>query len=170
MQSRVVAIDGPGGAGKSVLAAKVAAALNAQVVCTDDFASWERPLEWWPRLIEQVLGPLSRNQPGRYQRSDWDTRQLAEWHDVPVAPFLVLEGVTSSRAAFAPYLAFKVWVETPREERLRRGLGRDGQDALELWHEWMAREDAYIADERPDEHADLVVRGFTPAVDASRTD
>src|SRR5581483_11397082 len=62
MQSRVVAIDGPGGAGKSVLAAKVAAALNAQVVCTDDFASWERPLEWWPRLIEQVLGPLSCNQ------------------------------------------------------------------------------------------------------------
>lgn len=170
MSSRVIAIDGPGGAGKSGLAAKVAAALHAQVVCTDDFASWEQPLEWWPRLIEQVLHPLSRNQPGRYQRSDWDTRQLAEWHDVPIAPFLVLEGVSSSRAAFAPYLAFKVWVETPREERLRRGLERDGQDALELWREWMGREDAYIAAERPHERADLVVYGFTPAADASRAE
>ena len=68
MQCRVVAIDGAGGAGKSTLAARVAEGLDAQIICTDDFASWEEPLEWWPRLIEQVLDPLGRNQPGRYQR------------------------------------------------------------------------------------------------------
>ena len=159
MRCRVIAIDGPGGAGKSTLAARVAVALDAQVVCTDDFASWEEPLEWWPRLIEQVLEPLSKNHPGRYQRCDWDTRQLAEWHEVPVAPFLVLEGVSSSRAVFTPYLTFRVWVETPRQERLRRGLERDGQDAIDLWRDWMAREDAYVAAERPRERADLVVSG-----------
>jgi uridine kinase len=131
MRCRVIAIDGPGGAGKSTLAAKVAKALEARVICTDDFASWEEPLEWWPRLIEQVLDPLARNQPGRYQRSDWDTRELAEWHDVPVAQFLVLEGVSASRAAFAPYLAFRIWMSKPRQERLRRGLERDGPDALD---------------------------------------
>lgn len=165
MRCRVVAIDGPGGAGKSTLATQVAAALTAQVVCTDDFASWEQPLGWWPRLIEQVLGPLSRNQAGRYQRFDWDTRQFAEWHDVPVAPFLILEGVSSSRDAFAPYLAFRVWVKTPGEERLRRGLQRDGQDAVGLWQAWMAQEDAYIVAEHPDERADLVVSGVTPAAE-----
>ena len=160
MQCRIVAIDGPGGSGKSTLAKDVATHLGAQVVCTDDFASWQQPLEWWPRLIEQVLDPLSHNQPGRYQRSDWDARALAEWHDVPLAPFLVLEGVSSSRAAFAPYLALRVWVSTPRQERLRRGLERDGQDAHGLWREWMAREDEYINAERPQERADLVVRGL----------
>ena len=113
---------------RRTLASEVAQALHAQIVCTDDFASWEEPLEWWPRLIDQVLDPLSRDQPGRYQRSDWNIRQLAEWHDVPVAPFLVLEGVSASRAAFAPYLALCVWVRTPRQQRLRRGLERDGQD------------------------------------------
>ncbi|MDQ6730128.1 MAG: (d)CMP kinase [Actinomycetota bacterium] len=66
MRCRVVAIDGPGGAGKSTLAALVARELDAQVGCTDDFASWDQPLEWWPRLIEQVLEPLSRNEPGRF--------------------------------------------------------------------------------------------------------
>jgi cytidylate kinase len=40
MHCRVVAIDGPGGAGKSTLAAQVAVVLHAQVVCTDDFATW----------------------------------------------------------------------------------------------------------------------------------
>jgi uridine kinase len=159
MRCRVVAIDGPSGAGKSTLAARVAAILPAQVVCTDDFASWEEPLEWWPRLIEQVLDPLSRNQRGRYQRFDWPTGRLAEWHEVPVASFLVLEGVSASRAAFARYLAFRAWVETPREERLRRGLERDGQHAAGLWREWMAPEDAYIATEHPERRADLVVPG-----------
>jgi uridine kinase len=162
MQCRVVAIDGPGGAGKSTLAARVADGLDAQIICTDDFANWEEPLEWWPRLIEQVLDPLGRNQPGRYQRFDWDTRQLAEWREVPVAAFLVLEGVSASRAAFAPYLSLRVWVSTPRRERLRRGLERDGLGALSLWQEWMAQEDDYIAAEHPDEHADLSVSGITP--------
>lgn len=161
MKCRIVAIDGAGGAGKSTLAKHVATRLSAQIVCTDDFASWQHPLEWSSRLIEQVLDPLSHNQPGRYQRSDWDTRSLAEWHDVPVAAFLVLEGVSCSRAAFAPYLAFRVWVNTPREERLRRGLERDGQDAIGLWREWMACEDEYIDAERPQERADLVVSGRT---------
>jgi hypothetical protein len=125
----------------------------------------EQALEWWLRLIKRVLRPLSSNQPGRYQRSDWDTRQLAEWHDVPVAPFQVLEGVASSRAAFAAYLAFRVWVKTPREERLRRGLQRDGQGARDLWQEWMAREDAYIAAECPQKRADLVLAGVISAAE-----
>lgn len=86
---------------------------------------------------------------------------MAEWHDVPVAAFLVLEGVSSSRAAFASYLAFRVWVSTPRQERLRRGLERDGQDAVGLWKEWMAREDEYIAAERPHDRAELILSGLT---------
>lgn len=162
MSTRVIAIDGLGGAGKSALAGKLAPLLEAEVLCTDDFASADTPLEWWPRLIEQVLVPLSRNEPGRYQRYDWSKGRLAEWNDVAVAPFLVLEGVSSSRAAFAPYLAFRIWVETSRKERLRRGLERDGMDARELWRGWMAAEDAYVSAEHPERGADVVVSGETP--------
>lgn len=91
----------------------------------------------------------------------WETCQLAEWREVPVAAFLVLEGVSASREAFAPYLSLR-WVSTPRRERLRRGLERDGLGALSLWQEWMAQEDDYIAAEHPDERADLHVSGITP--------
>lgn len=161
MLSKVIAIDGPGGAGKSTLAAKISMALgDAPIIHTDDFASWENPLNWWPRLIEQVLEPLSANWPARYQRYDWITKQLAEWHDVQPVQFIVLEGVSASREAFRPYLAFSIWVDTPRDERLRRGLERDGEDARGLWEQWMAEEDRYVEREDPVKNADVVVSGL----------
>ncbi|MBT7203398.1 MAG: hypothetical protein HN867_07910, partial [Deltaproteobacteria bacterium] len=62
MQSRIVAIDGCGGAGKSTLATKLAVLLDdCPVIHTDDFASWDHPLDWYPRMIAQVLEPLRHN-------------------------------------------------------------------------------------------------------------
>ena len=160
MSTAIIAIDGLGGAGKTTLSEKLAAELNnAPIIHTDDFASWDNPLNWWLRLLEQVLEPLGRNESGRYQRYDWDRQVLAEWYDVPVTRYLVLEGVSASRSAFKPFLAFSIWVETPREERLRRGLARDGESAHEQWARWMAEEDAYLKDEQPAQRADLLVPG-----------
>jgi uridine kinase len=161
MTTSVVAIDSGGGAGKSTLAARLALHLGgAPIVHTDDFASAEIPLDWWPRLIEQVLAPLAAGQPPRYQRYDWDKRRMAEWIELPAAPpFLILEGVSSIRLAFEPYLAYRIWVETPPAERLRRGLERDGAAAEPQWHSWMAQEDAYRHREDPLGRANLIVDG-----------
>jgi uridine kinase len=161
MITRIVAVDGPGGAGKSTLAGRLSAALgNAPIVHTDDFASWDNPLDWWPRLIEQVLKPLALNRDARYQRYDWTGRRLAEWHGLEPADYLILEGVSASRKAFKPYLTYSVWIDTPREDRLRRGLERDGQAMRGQWEQWMREEDAYIAREHPEETADVVVSGI----------
>ena len=161
MTCRVLAIDGGGGAGKSTLAALLAEALGGvPVVHTDDFASWDNPLDWWPRLVEQVLEPLSRGIAPRYQRYDWPTERLAEWITLdPPPPALILEGVSACRLAFDPYLAYRIWVETPRDIRLARGLERDGEDSSDLWDDWMADEDAYATREDPRGRADLVVSG-----------
>jgi uridine kinase len=127
-------------------------------VHTDDFASWENPLDWWPELLTQVLEPLARGEPATFVPNDWGGPPKER---VVVAPggVVVLEGVTASREAFRPYLTFSIWVETPRELCLERGLARDGEEARSQWEAWMAAEDRYIAAERPHEHADLVVRG-----------
>ena len=158
----IVAVDGRGGASKSTLAAKLASALDATVVHTDDFASWDNPLDWWPALLEQVLEPLARGETATFVPNDWGGPPKER---VVVEPggVVVLEGVSASREAFRPYLALSIWVETPREVCLARGLARDGADALPQWEAWMAREDAYIERERPHEHADVVVRGDEPA-------
>jgi uridine kinase len=72
---------------------------------------------------------------------------------------VVIDGVSSSRIEWAHVLSFAIWVETPRELRLRRGLERDGEAALPLWEQWMAAEDDYVARDRPDTRADVVVDG-----------
>jgi uridine kinase len=72
---------------------------------------------------------------------------------------IVLEGVSSARAAVRDRLSFAVWVETPRALRLARGLTRDGAHTLPLWEQWMAAEAAHFAADRTEEHVDAVVRG-----------
>ncbi|MGH2971168.1 MAG: uridine kinase family protein, partial [Gaiellaceae bacterium] len=158
MTTRIVAVDGPGGAGKSSLAAFLARELGAAVVHTDDFASWDNPIDWWPQLIETVLSPLAAGRPARYTPTIWGGPHK---EDVVVDPggFVILEGVTASRRAFRPYLAYAIWIETPRALRLRRGLERDGEEARGDWEGWMAGEDAYVNRERPAEHADVVLPG-----------
>lgn len=157
--TRIVGIDGRGGAGKSTLAAWLAPELRATgIVHTDDFASWDNPVEWWPELIERALEPLAAGLPARYQPTAWTDE---EREPVVLEPggTVVLEGVSATRAAFRPYLAYAIWVETDRAVRLERGLARDGEDSRGQWELWMAAEDAYVARERPADHADVVLPG-----------
>jgi uridine kinase len=158
VRTRIVAVDGPGGAGKSSLAQWLARKLDAQVIHTDDFASWENPVDWWPDLLELALEPLAAGRPARYTPTSWSG---AEREPLLIEPsgFVILEGVTSSREAFRPYLAYSIWIETPRGLRLERGLERDGAHARRQWEQWMEAEERYIERERPSDHADAVLSG-----------
>jgi uridine kinase len=159
-RSRLVAIDGPGGAGKSTFAERLAGALGAApVVHTDDFASWDNQFEWWPRLQVEVIDPLRAQRPGRYQRYDWTARDLAEWHEVPVAPVVIVEGVGSGRRELTQVLAAIIWIETAAEVRLQRGIERDGEELREFWNQWIAGETAHYAKDGTRDRADVIVDG-----------
>lgn len=157
---RLVAVDGCGGAGKSTFAAGLSAALGGcPIVHTDDFASWDEPLQWWPRMLTEVLEPLSRGERATFRRYDWAARRLGDELVVEPEPVVIVEGVSSSRSEWSALLAFGIWVETPRGVRLRRGLDRDGEALLLQWEAWMAAEDAYVMRDRPEVRADVVVDG-----------
>lgn len=158
--TRLVAVDGPGGSGKTTFADRLSSAAGgAPIVRTDDFASADNPVDWWPRLLDQVITPLARGEQSCYQRYDWSTKMLAEWHRVEPAPIVILDGVTAGRAEWAEHLSFVIWIETPRDVRLRRAVARDGPDALDDWDLWMAEEDAHYQRDPTRERADLIVDG-----------
>jgi uridine kinase len=158
VKTRIVAIDGQGAAGKSTLASLLAQQLDAPIIQTDDFASWENPVDWWPEFIARALEPLAAGEPARYDPTSWGGEEREPLLIEPSA-FVILEGVTASREAFRRYLAYSIWIETPCDLRLKRGLERDGEQARAQWEQWMEEEDRYVERERPADYADCVLSG-----------
>jgi uridine kinase len=157
---RLIGVDGLGGAGKTTFASRLSThANNCPVIHTDDFAEHDVLMERWPRILHEVIEPLTAGTPATFRRYDWVARSLTEPTTIEPAPIVVIEGVGATRKAWREQLALRVWIETPRDERLRRGLERDGAELADFWREWMAAEDAYVEHEHPERAADLVVDG-----------
>jgi uridine kinase len=151
----LVGIDGAGGAGKSTLAAT----LTKKIVAMDDFVA--APWEWYDfdRLWRDVLEPLQRDEPARYQRMDWSDGALKEWHAIEPGGVVAVEGVAALDVRVRDAYDYRIWVETPKEICFARGLERDGPDALPLWEAWSEKEQRYWAEQRPRESADAIVDG-----------
>ena len=157
--TRWIGIDGCGGAGKSELAAVIAAASDAVVVRTDDF-SGPHVAEWdWPRFAAEVVAPLAAGRPGRYRRWHWSRPEPGEWVEVAPGRAVLVEGVSAVRHELALAWDLTIWVDAPREIRLARIRDRDGEAALPRWlADWLPSEQAYVARERPQDRVDLIVR------------
>lgn len=170
----LIGIDGCGGSGKSTFAQKLKEECsNVTVIHMDDFYlpsaqiinthPTKKPVGAdfdWERVLNQVLEPINADEESRYQRYDWETDNLAEWHTVPIGGIVIVEGVYSIRKELEDKYDFRIWVECPRNIRLFRGLQRDGEEARGMWeNNWMVAEDLYIEKYKPYERADLVVDG-----------
>lgn len=167
---RLVAVDGPAGSGKTTFARRLSIALRARGVQvaqlhTDDLLEgWTDIVSFWPRLEEWVLDPLRRGRDAAYRRYDWHTSAFrTEWTMVEVPDTLVLEGVTTARAAVRAELSLGVFMVADRQLRLARGIARDGEALRPRWLRWMADEDAHFALDCTSDHVDVLVDG-APAV------
>ena len=171
MGSRLrIGIDGPGGSGKSRLAAELIRCWpsSAALVHGDDFGrpttdparSEQRIGDLFdlPRLEREVLEPHERGAPIRYRRYDWDADRLDEWVTVPHDGTLIVEGVYSTHPSIRDRYDFLIWVEADHSTRLARGLARDGESARPRWEDtWIPVEDRYRAEHRPEAAAHLVL-------------
>jgi uridine kinase len=158
--TRVIAIDGPAGSGKTMLAARLAGRLRAPVVHMDDlYPGWDGLAEAPLRLAEWVLQPLAAGRFARYRRYDWANGRYAEWVDVPRSATLIVEGCASGARIGAPLISFLIWVQAPSELRKRRGIKRDGETFRPHWRRWAAQEDEHFAVDGTAARADIRIDG-----------
>lgn len=167
--ARVIAVDGRSGSGKTTFAEALADELlrrsgtRPQVVHMDDiYPGWDGLAESVELVVGWVLEPLGRGQGGAFHRWDWAAGRRGEEVIVPVADWVILEGVGSGSAACRPYLAAVVWLEADVDVRRRRGLDRDGESFRPHWESWARQEEALFRAQSTREHADLVVDTTDP--------
>jgi uridine kinase len=158
-RTRVLAIDGRSGAGKTRLAAELSAELGAPMVSLEDFyGGWDGLERGIDLLVSAVLEPFAAGRAARVPRYDWAAGSWAE--PLPLEPpdVLIVEGVGAGARRAAAFESLLVWLEAPTAVRKQRALGRDGETFAPYWDMWAAQEEAMLARERTLEHADLVLR------------
>lgn len=169
----IAAVDGCGGSGKSTLARQIVSKYGSgQIIHMDDFykpsnervhmemSKKESGADYdIKRLLYDVINPITNAMEARYQSYDWEADKLTKWHTVQPSGLLIVEGVYSISDQLYNKYDIKIFVECNKKLRLKRGLERDGANALDLWSQWMIGEDKYLQEQKPQNRANFIISG-----------
>jgi uridine kinase len=156
--TRILAIDGRAGAGKSTIANEVAVLLGAQMVRLEDlYGGWDGLDRGVDLLVSAVLRPLAAGRTAYVPHYDWVSQTWGEPTPLPPPEFLVIEGVGAGARRAARYESVVAWVEVPTVVRKKRAMRRDGETFAPHWRQWARQEDEMLSREGTPDRADMVV-------------
>lgn len=163
-RTRVIAIDGRSGAGKTTLAALVAEELGGAPVVSLEYLydGWDGLRRGIGLLAGEVLAPLAAGRTALVPRYDWTAGAWSTPVELSPPEVLVVEGVGAGARPAAPYVSVLAWLEADRRTRERRALARDGETYRPHWARWAAQEDALFAGDPVQDRADVIVRTDAP--------
>lgn len=140
--SRIIAIDGPAGGGKTTLAKRICESMSfdrIETIHMDDlYDGWDNALtETLTRtLLHQVVVPVSQGKSFGYRKYNWFERKFGDVEQYKSPELLILEGVGSGQKAIRQYLDQLIWIDIDDETGLQRVLQRDGdylETEMRIW-------------------------------------
>jgi len=164
--SRLVCIDGRAGAGKTLLAARLAnqistACAGAGPVTTvhmdDLYEGWDGLPGVADVVASQLVEPWATGEPALAGVWDWHHRQRLEPVEWPLTPVVILEGVGSWSQRIDDAVCSLIWLECDEPTRRRRALNRDPGVFDLYWNRWAADEEQVHGREQTRINADLVI-------------
>ena len=170
MHWKALAIDGPGGGGKSTLAAQLATNLGAAIVSMDSFVLPESKYRVsaiaknydLDRFFEEVTEPLLDNRDINYRVMDQATGTLGtKRFNVPAGQKVVIEGVYSLELSFRDSYDFTIFVDAPKEALISRAFSLEPGSRSWL-DKWLEGEETYFVAQHPKLAATLVLDGTKP--------
>jgi uridine kinase len=160
--TKVIAVDGPSGAGKTDFADELVERLRpdneVQILHLDDiYPGWDGLTQAVADLHDHVLAPLAGGKHAAYRRWDWEHDRYGEWHGLAATDLLLVEGVGSGALPGWRLESALIWLEADRQERFRRGIERDGESYLPHWRRWAAQEEVLFSVDGTRNRADLII-------------
>lgn len=170
---KIIGIDGESTAGKSTLAAKLAAFLpKAGVVSLDDFCRERsgKEGEWWgdtvaghgfdwQRLRDQVIQPfLAGQQDIVFDAFDWNLCKGTIKKSVPPCDILIVEGLSALRLELREFMDVKIWLESDAAGQIQRMIDRGDAEMVGYFErEFSPLVQKYLSHHKPREVADFAV-------------
>jgi hypothetical protein len=153
-QPWVLLLDGRSGAGKTVLARRLTAALpDVTLVSLDDV------YPGWDGLAAGAAAVPGIIRDGDWTRWDWAADRVGAPASVARDGNLIVEGCGAISRESLALATHAWWLDLDDAERKRRALDRDGDAYAPHWDRWAAQEIDFAAREHPRELADLVIAG-----------
>ena len=160
LPSFIIAVDGRCASGKTTLAARLGAQLDAQVLHMDDF--FLRPEQRTPERyaepggnvdrerVHAVLEQVKRGEAGSFRRFDCDEMELADEKEIH-AQRVIVEGAYSMHPDLRAFYDLSIFLTIPYEKQLER-LERRNPERLQMFiNKWIPLEEAYFKELKVEE-------------------
>jgi cytidylate kinase len=155
--TRVIAIDGRAGSGKTTLADRLAAELEAPVVRIEEmYGGWDGLERGIDLMADAVLEPIAEQGSALVPQYDWVVQRWSDPLEVRPSGLLIIEGVGVGARRVARFVSLLVWLELATDERKHRALARDGEIFRPHWDLWAEQEARMLAREQIAGRADIV--------------
>ena len=163
--TRIIAIDGPAGAGKTTLAERLSQNFPERpisIIHMDDlYAGWNDALT--PTLTrtlgQNIVSPASQGKAIEFRKFNWLHNSFGDLIRYPSPSALILEGVGSGQRAIRKYLDQLIWIDIESETGLNRVLQRDGDYLETEMRIWQMRESEHFKQDNTRDCATIRIDG-----------